>query len=75
MAGVRQLISYLPSSNRAPAELIDYQDMKDQCIGLPYTIPHDSNQPYEMKSIIKEVRNPLCTCLSWTLYPSFLSSP
>lgn len=53
---VRKLFSLLPMSNTDKTETIDTKDDPcRRCEILNHIVPHDRNQPYDMKIVIKEV--------------------
>jgi propionyl-CoA carboxylase beta chain len=56
LAGVRELLSYLPDSNRSPAPVHTSNDPIDrQTPEMDSVIPDSSRRPYDMKSIITPV--------------------
>jgi propionyl-CoA carboxylase beta chain len=56
LRAARELVSYLPSSNRAPIPVATPNDSATRnCAMLEGIIPTDPNVPYDMKIIIKEV--------------------
>jgi propionyl-CoA carboxylase beta chain len=55
-SSIRQLLSYLPSSNREKPEKIPVTDLQDRTApDLNHLIPKESNLPYDMHELIKLV--------------------
>jgi acetyl-CoA carboxylase carboxyltransferase component len=53
---VRFLLSFLPQNNMEEAPLVEPSDDPDRlCLGLREILPASSNQPYDMKKVIREV--------------------
>ncbi len=53
---VRKLMTFLPSSNQSPVQKIPTVDTADRdCPRLDSIIPAQSNTPYDMKDVIREV--------------------
>jgi propionyl-CoA carboxylase beta chain len=56
LAKVKELLSFLPDSNRAKAPLMGTDDPVDRVVPeLDEVIPENSRRPYDMKKIIKPV--------------------
>lgn len=56
MEKIKQLLSYLPQNNLEDPPVRDTEDSPHRvCSDLDSIIPDDSNQPYEMMSVIKSV--------------------
>ena len=56
MATARQLVSYLPSSNRQPVPLQPTEDPVDRAdAALDRLVPADPNVPYDMAAVVKRV--------------------
>ena len=56
IAGVRKLLSYLPSNNIEDAPLVDSgDDISRACPGLIDIIPDSPNKPYDIRDVISQV--------------------
>ncbi len=55
MATVRQLFSFLPSSNRDTVPIVPTEDDTDRAdAALDSIVPSDPNTPYDMKDVVRE---------------------
>lgn len=52
---LKQLLSYLPQSNREKPQDYPYQLGSEYCEALENIIPKSSTQPYDMKTVIHEI--------------------
>ncbi len=56
LRGMREFVSFLPSSNRVPAPHVDPNDSATRsCDMLEGLVPTDPNVPYDMKVVVREV--------------------
>lgn len=56
LAATRELLSYLPSSNREPAPRLSSPDpVTRPCADLENAVPRSSNAPYDMKAIVHSI--------------------
>jgi propionyl-CoA carboxylase beta chain len=51
---IKNLLSYMPQNCEDPAPRLDYETGDESRPGLNSIIPENSNQPYDMKEVIKE---------------------
>ena len=75
LANVRALLSYLPSSNRAPVPRVPSTDPVDRpCNALLGLVPLDSTIAYDMYDVVREVRS-LCRAVPHFTHSAALRSP
>lgn len=55
LAGVRQLLSYLPQNNEEKAPISQYEDDWDYRPDLTDVVPFDAVRPYDVRKVIEQV--------------------
>jgi len=55
LAGVRQLLSYLPQNNEEKAPIVQYEDDWDYRPDLTDVVPFDAVRPYDVRKVIEQV--------------------